>query len=356
MSRFIRVILGRVSFLLAFLLCSLPAALAWGQTLPILPSPADAVADADGNLYVADIGLRTISKITPSGEVQVWAGKAGEAGGTDGLGSAARFQAPRALALAQGGTLYVVDGLVHGRNGGVIRKIDATGRVTTLAGNNSYGHVDGQGTQARLQSGLSIAADGSGNLYVAECVGATLRKISSDGLVTTVAGADDELAHVDGHGLAARFVAPCGVAADSAGNLYVADFANDTVRKMDPQGNVTTVAGAPWQAGSTDGPALAARFNWPRGIAADAHGALYIADTENHTIRKISSAGLVTTLAGLVGVAGTDDGQGALARFTYPDTVSVDAAGNVYVTDGNHAVRKISASGLVTTVTRPTAR
>jgi hypothetical protein len=196
-----------------------------------------------------------------------------------------------------------------------------------------------------------VAVDSAGNVYVADSWNYTIRKVTPVGVVTTLAGTAGTSGSPDGTGSAARFRNPSGVAVDSAGNVYVADSSNRTIRKVTPAGVVTTLAGAAGLYGSTDGTSSAARFAEPRGVAVDSAGNVYVADTSNHTIRKVSPAGVVTTLAGSSGLYGRTDGTGSAARFSYPSGVAVDSAGNVYVTDlDNHTIRKVTPAGVVTTV------
>jgi hypothetical protein len=169
--------------------------------------------------------------------------------------------------------------------------------------------------------------------------------------ITTFAGPSESPGWFDGTGSAARFYKPYGVAVDSSGNIFVADTNNHTIRKVTPAGVVTTLAGLAGSDGSTDGTSSAAQFTNPNGVAVDGNGNVYVADTANHTIRKITPTGVVTTLAGLAGDTGSADGTGSTARFTNPTGIAVDASGNVYVADTeNHAVRKVTAAGVVTTL------
>jgi sugar lactone lactonase YvrE len=223
---------------------------------------------------------------------------------------------------------------------------------TTLAGlAGSYGHVDGTGSTARFYDTNGLAVDSAGNVYVAEYTNCTIRKVTPAGVVTTLAGTALSIGHADGTGAAARFNGPDGVAVDSAGNVYVADSAAETIRKITPAGVVTTLAGTWASFGSTDGTGAAARFSNPKGIAVDSAGNVYVADTYNHTIRKITSAGVVTTLAGTAGTSGHADGTGPAATFYDPTGVAVDSAGTVYVADtNNNLIRKITPAGVVTTL------
>jgi len=225
--------------------------------------------------------------------------------------------------------VYVAD---TGNN--TIRKITPTGAVSTLAGMpEQSGSTDGSGSAARFINPSDIATDAAGNLYVTDAINQTIRKITPGGVVSTLAGTAPQIGSTDGSGSASRFYGPYGVAADSVGNVYVADAANFTIRKITPAGAVSTLAGTAGQLGSVDGTGAAARFNYPYGIAIDSARNVYVADSSNHTIRKITPAGVVSTLAGMAGQNGSTDGIGAAARFRYPYGVATDSADNVYVAD-----------------------
>ncbi len=202
--------------------------------------------------------------------------------------------------------------------------------MTTLAGTaGQSGSADGTGGAARFGSPTGMAVDSAGNVYVADSSAATIRKITPAGVVSTLAGSPGQSGSADGTGGAARFNDPLGVAVDGAGNAYVADTFNDTIRMITPAGVVTTLAGAPGQRGSADGTGSAARFAYPEGVAVDGAGNVYVADSANDTIRMITPAGVVTTLAGSPGQYGSADGTGSAARFVGPEGVAVDGAGNV---------------------------
>ena len=292
------------------------------------------------------------------------AGLAGSSGSADGVGSAARFDLPVSVAADGAGTLYVTDTLNH-----TIRKISSGGVVTTVAGvAGSPGSEDGTGNAARFYSPNGVAVDSSGNLYVADTGNHTIRKITSGGVVTTVAGLAGVEGSDDGIGSAARFRSPQGVAVDSAGNLYITDRRNCTIRKIDSSGAVTTPVGSINQCGlSVDGTGNAARFYSPFGVAVDSAGNLYVSDSgsDSSTIRKVSSGAVVTTFAGLAYTRGNGscncaDGTGSAARFNAASHLALDSAGNLYVADaganvghlpyGNHTIRKVTSGGTVTTV------
>jgi len=309
-------------------------------------APQGMATDGRGNVYIADSLNNTIRKITPAGAVTTLAGLAGHSGSSDGTGSAARFSYPSGVATDSSGNVFVAD-----YDNSTIRKITPAGAVTTLAGlAKSLGSSDGTGSAARFSYPVAVATDSSGNVYAADDNNFTIRKITPAGAVTTMAGLAGVAGSADGTGSAARFDQPAGVATDSSGNVYVADANNRTIRKITPAGAVTTLAGLAGSFGSTDGTGSAARFDDPRSVATDSSGNVYVADANNFTIRKISPAGAVTTLAGLAGVAGSADGTGSAARFYIPVAVATDGSGNVYVADYSHAIRKISPAGAVTTV------
>jgi DNA-binding beta-propeller fold protein YncE len=303
-------------------------------------NPAGVALDVSGNLYVADFANNTIRKVASDGTVSTLAGSPGEAGSADGAGPAARFDGPIGVAADVSGNLYVADFASN-----TIRKVTPDGTVSTLAGSpGEAGSADGQGSVARFNAPNAVAVDLSGNVYVADSFNNTIRKVTPDGTVSTLAGAPGEAGSADGPGPDARFNLPGGIAVDGTGNVYVvADFANSTVRRITPGGVVSTLAGAAGEAGSVDGTGTAARFAGPPGVAADAQGNVYVADAANNTIRKVTPDGTVSTLAGSPGVAGSADGPGPDARFDNPYGLAVNGAGTVlYVADTlNHTVRKI---------------
>ncbi|MEI7732004.1 MAG: immunoglobulin domain-containing protein, partial [Verrucomicrobiota bacterium] len=310
-------------------------------------NPWGATVDRDGNIYIADESNHTIRKISTAGAVTTLAGSAGSSGSADGNGSAARFYHPSGVAVDGSGNIYVADTYNN-----TIRKVSPTGVVTTLAGRaGSSGSTDGAGDAARFCYPNGVTVDESGNVYVADTLNQTIRKINPMGTATTVAGSAGNGGSADGTGSTARFNSPSDLAVDGSGNLYVADRNNHTIRKINSSGEVTTLAGSPGVTGSLNGTGSTAQFNSPLGVTVDGGGNVYVADWNNHTIRKISPVGVVTTLAGNPGVIGTVDGTGGTARFNYPLGVAVDGNGTVYVADrGNQTVRKINPAGAVTTL------
>jgi sugar lactone lactonase YvrE/pimeloyl-ACP methyl ester carboxylesterase len=309
--------------------------------------PVGVAVDSVGNVFVADYGNNTIRKVTAAGVVTTLAGSAGSSGSADGTGSTARFFWPSGVALDSAGSLLVADWANN-----TIRKVTAAGVVTTLAGSaGSSGSADGTGSAARFSGPEGLAVDSADNVFVADEGNDTIRKVTWAGVVTTLAGSALAQGSADGTGSAARFFQPEGVAVDGVGDVFVADFFNSTIRKVTSAGLVTTLAGSAGNFGSADGTGSAARFFYPQGLAVGSAGNVFVADTQNHTIRKVTLTGVVTTLAGKAGNSGTADGTGSAARFCYPAGLAVDSAGNAFVADnGNNTIRKVTAAGVVTTL------
>ena len=268
--------------------------------------------------------------------VQTVAGNDGVPDFADGVGTTASFNCPSGLAIDGEGTLYVAD---HKNNR--IRKVSQSGAVTTLAGSGDNDFADGVGAAASFAYPDSLAIDGEGTLYVADRENHCIRKVSPSGAVTTLAGSGGP-GFTDGVGAAASFNYLSGLAIDGEGTLYVADWENHRIRKVSPSGAVTTLAGS-GDPGFTDGVGAAASFNCPSGLAIDGEGTLYVADQANNRIRKVSQSGAVTTLAGS-GDPGFADGVGAAASFASPDGVAIDGEGTLYVADwDNHRIRKMAS-------------
>ncbi len=317
-------------------------------------NPEGVAVDLAGNIYVADTSSETLRKITAGGLVTTFAGipdfpnGKGTSYPSSGPAPQTPFSFPGSVTVDSAGNLYVAN---QGDN--TISKVSPTGVATILAGASGVsGAIDGSAFTARFNQPTGVAVDTSGNVYVADQSNHTIRQISAGGIVTTVAGSAGVSGSTDGSDTSALFNNPTGVAVDLAGNVYVADSNNHTIRKIAPApGGVTTLAGLAGASGSVDGTGTAARFNQPAGVAVDNSGNVYVADQYNHTIRKITAAGVVTTLAGTPGVTGFADGTGTTAQFTYPSGVAVDSAGNVVVADTtNCLVRRVTPGGVVTTV------
>ncbi len=343
--------------------------------------PVGLAVDGGGNAYTVDGRSDTVNRIAPDGVVTTVAGS-GTIGTADGTGTAAEFNSPMAVATDASGDLVVAD-----TGNRILRKVTRDGVVTTIAGvpgvsgyrdgtvaspplmspwgvavngsgnalvtdSNAILMITPDGTRtvvAEIAGAAGAAVDDSGNFFVADASNHAIRRIAPDGTVTTIAGTLGVSGSADGS--SALFNSPMGVAVDRAGNVYVADTGNHTIRRISRSGNVNTVAGMPGVCGSADGTGSAAQFCVPYAIAVDAQLNLYVADTGNETIRTISPAGKVTTIAGTAGVPGSADGAGASAQFSWPTGIAVDGSHNVYVSDqGNSTIRMITPGYVVSTV------
>lgn len=251
------------------------------------------------------------------------------------------------IACDDQGTVYVANG---GNN--YVAAISFIGHVTVLAGRSGLkGHVDGPALDARFDHLSGLARDAQGNMYVSEWDSHDIRKITPAGVVSTLAGTGTQ-GYTDGPGAIAQFYIPAGLAVDGQGNVLVADQGNNRIRKITPAGVVSTVAGtgSSFSGGFADGPAREARFNSPRGVAVDAQGIIYVADANNNRIRKIALDGTVSTVAGAT-ECGDADGPRSQARFYYPTGVAVDGRGMVYIADHNaNRIRLLEPDGFVSTL------
>jgi len=296
--------------------------------------------DSGGSVFVADSRNNLIRKISADGMVSTLAGN-GAAGKTDGPAAKASFTYPMAVAVDSKGNVYVCD-----TQNNLIRKISTDGTVSTIAGALTDANKNHPEDTTRFDNPKGIVADKQGNVYFTDFGRDVIRKITPDGKITVFAGDSDRGAK-DGKGTAASFYLPTGLAIDDQGNLFVADTYNNTIRKIDPGGMVTTIAGKPApqgkrNGGAKDGKGPAAQFRHPFGIAVDHNDNVYVADVGNQKIRKISPDGVVTTIAGAGRRAG-DNGEASKASFYNPYGVAVDKQGNVYIADyQNNVVRKLS--------------
>ncbi|HEX3626625.1 MAG TPA: NHL repeat-containing protein [Verrucomicrobiae bacterium] len=309
--------------------------------------PKSVAVDPAGNVYFSDAKTQVICRIAPSGVVNIVAGQSGICGSTDGIGSQARFRNPRGIAIDTTGNIYVAD---TGNN--TIRRITPDGGVTTLAGlAGTVGSDDGKGCDARFNYPVGLAVDRVGNIFVSDLYNCTIRKVTSHGAVTTFAGQAGIAGGLDGRAAAARFSFPYSIAVDGWDNIYVADAMNNAIRKVTPSGQVTTYAGKmSYTCGNADGVGKTARFCHPCGVAVDTEGNVYVADSGNETIRRISRDEAVSTVAGLAGQSGFADGAGSAARFWHPTALAMDCLGNLYVADLNNAIIR-KGSGAISTDT-----
>lgn len=287
--------------------------------------PSGIAVDSSGNVYVGDQSNNMVREISPGGAVTTLAGPTTP--GFPGVGGTV------GVAVDSSGNVYAAAG-------NMIIKIAPGGAPTTLAGSGAYGSTNATGTGASFYNPRGIAVDGSGNVYVADYDNNMIREITPTGVVSTLAGSTT-YGSANGTGTAASFNAPAGVAVDASGNVYVADTYNDMIRKIAPGGSVTTLAGSPGVIGSTNATGSAASFAEPYGVAVDNAGNVYVADSSNELVRKITPGGVVTTVAGSGG-AGSTNGPAMNATFLGLEALAVDSSGTIYVADNsNDLIREI---------------
>ena len=316
-----------------------------------LGTVAGLAVDDAGNIYISDLEHHRVRKIDPSGTISTVAGSGlGGYNGDNILATEATLLHPRGVAVDPSGNLYIGDAYNHR-----VRRVDQMGMITTVAGIGQWEEVGdgGPALEADLRSPSTVAVDAFDNVYIADGLNSRIRKVDTEGTITTVAGTGAW--GFDGDGvpaLEALFTVPTGVAVDGYGNLYITSNEDNRVRRVNAVGVVTTVAGAREPGfGGDGGPATRAQFQTPTGLATDTRGNLYIADTDNHRVRMVNSVGVITTVAGTGEFgAGGDGGPATMATVEFPVSVAVDAFGNLYIGQGPGVVRKVDPAGVITTV------
>ncbi len=312
-----------------------------------LDMPCSVALDSFGNIYIADDGPSTncIRKINTSGIISTIIGGRSDDYPPDDDVVIQEQTYPTAIASDAQGNIYIAD-----KTNNRIQRISKYGTISIIAGNGIAGHTgdSGQATSAELKNPTGIAIDHRGNIYIADLGNNCIRKINAKGIITTVAGTD-----TSGHIIPVKLNYPVSVAVDIKGNLYIADEGNNCIQKIDRKGRITTVAGNGKQGYSGDGGlATNAELGRPTGVAVDNTGNIYIADWFNNRIRKVDTSGIISTFAG-DGIAGyCGDGEDSKkAELITPYTVSNDALGNVYIVDyGNHRIRKVNSKGIISTI------
>ena len=300
--------------------------------------PAGIAIGPDGTVFVADSRNHVIRAATLAGVVTTLAGEAGEIGSSDGVGSTARFNHPTGIAVRPNGSIVVSDTGNH-----TLRQITTNGSVTTLSGfAESADHVDGPAADARFRSPLGLAHAPNGDLYIADCGNHVIRRLDGTGRVTTFAGRAEIWGMQDGTGTNATFNSPLGLAFDSQGNLFVSDANNFVIRKISSSAQVRLFAGDPGRDGIRDG--ADARFGKPAELVIDAHDNLYVADSLNHVVRRVRPDGFVSTVSGVIRASGVTDGLNGAARFFNPYGLAMTATGRLLVSDSyNQTLREITA-------------
>lgn len=319
-------------------------------TAASLSTPQGVAVDGAGNVFIADSGNYCVRKVTPAGVITTVAGNQNYGfSGDGGQATKASMASPSAVAIGADGSLYISD-----PGNARIRKVNPDGMIATIAGNGVFGSTGdgGPALKASFQGPQEIALDAGGNVYVADQNNSTIRKITTGGIITTVAGSAISAGYSGDNGPATKalLAGPIGVAVDRAGNLYIADSGNNVIREVSAAtGNISTIAGTGKPGfGGDGGGALSAMFNNPKGVAVDSSGNLLIVDGDNNRVRRIS-AGNISTIAGSTLLIG-DGGSSISARLSNPSGVAVDSAGNLYIADlAANRVRKVAPSGTMTT-------
>jgi uncharacterized protein (TIGR03437 family) len=319
-------------------------------TKATLTNPTGVALDSNGNLYIADQNNNVIRMVNSATVISTYAGNGapGNGSGDGGPAIKAAIPYPVALAIDPSGNLYVAQRFYP-----VVRKVAPTGIISTVAGNGSNSSTGdgGLATSASFNVISAVTTDPAGYLYIVELLGERIRRVSPNGIVITLAGTGKNAFGGDGgSATAASLSAPSGVAADSTGNIYIGDRDNDRVRRIDGAGTITTFAGQGSVIGD-GGPAIQARLDGLSGIAFDSAGNLYIVEQGANRVRKVTPAGVVSTLAGGRQGSAGDGGAAANASLYFPTDVKADAAGNVYISDTfNCRIRKISTTGTISTI------
>ena len=306
--------------------------------------PSGVSVDISGNVYIADSWNNNIRMVTKAGIITTIAGTGDWGSGGDGrAATSAQLNGPIQVSVDISGNVYIADGYNF-----KIRMVTRRGIITTIAGTGAQGTIgdNGPATSAQLMFASGLSLDISGNVYIAESSNCKIRMVNSAGIITTIAGTGDWGSSGDGGAAtSAQLNFPYGVSVDISGNVYIADQNNHRIRIVTSAGIITTFAGSEWRSGSSGdgGAATSATLYYPRGVSVDISGNVYIADS-NNKIRMVSSTGIITTIAG-TGTPGSsgDGGAATSAQLYYPSGVSLDISGNVYIADGNnHKVRLMS--------------
>jgi len=318
-----------------------------GATEASLLNPVGVTADKSGNLWIVDTGHQLIRKMATNGLITTVAGNGTNGySGDGGAATHASLNNPTGVAVDTFGNLFIAD-----TGNGFIRKVDTLGVITTVAGNgtNGYSGDGGAATNATLGNPWGVAVDADENVYLADIAYSIIRQVNAHGIITTVAGGGSIYLGDGGAATNASLANPQGVAVNASGILFVADTGNNRIRQLNTNGIITTAAGGYLGNGVA---AANASLNNPQGVALDALGDLYFSDSNNQLVRKVNASGLLTTVAGnaINGYAG-DGGPATKASLSNPAGVSADVAGNLFIADaGNGFIRKVDTNGFITTV------
>jgi sugar lactone lactonase YvrE len=317
-----------------------------------LNNPTSVAFDSSGNLFIADTDNHKVRKVTPAGVITTVAGNGTAGFGGEGQPATIAFlNFPNSVAVDSSGNLFIADTLNHR-----VRRVNSGGLIETVAGDGTpgFGGDNGQGVNAQLQHPAGVSVDANGNVFIADFSNHRIRKLAANGIITTVAGTGIAGSGGDnGPATSAQLAFPADVEVDTAGNLFIADYLNDRVRMVNVSAVINTVAGNGTTGFSGDGgPATAAQLYSPFGVTTDVAGNLYIADVDNRRVRRVNSAGIIATLAGSGSLGFSGDGPaGLFAQVRSPRDAALDPSGNLYVADqDNHRIRKVTPAGAVNTI------
>ncbi|SVB45313.1 uncharacterized protein METZ01_LOCUS198167, partial [marine metagenome] len=320
-------------------------------TETLIGSPAGIAFDSGGNLYFSDHGNSTIYKIDTNGGISIFAGiRSSGYSGDGGAATSAKLSAPAGIVFDSNWNLYIAD-----TGNDRIRKVDTNGNISTFAGTGTEGYSGdgGAATSATFNFPYRVTFDSNGNLYIADYFNNRIRKVDTNGNISTFAGSSEGGYSGDGGAAtSAKLSSPSGVAFDSNGNLYISSKNNHVIRKVDTSGNISTIAGTGTEGYSGDGgAATSAKLSQPWGVNVDASGNVYIADTENHRIRKVNTSGIISTFAGTGTEGYSGDGGAATSAKLNSSEYIIIQNNYYYIADyGNNRIRKIDSNGVITTI------
>jgi len=312
-----------------------------------LSSPYGVAVDASGDLYIADSGNQRVRKVNTSGQMTTIAGTGSAGFDGDGMASAHNLNFPTAVAVDSSGNVYIADEFNQR-----IRRVDTSGQMTTVAGNGTAAFSDGTATTSSLNLPTGVAADSAGNIFIADSANQRIREVSGGNIMTIAGNGSYDFGGDGSAGVDAQIDSPAGVATVPTGGFVFSDLGNQRIRRVDSGGNINTIAGTGSCAYDGEGLATTHSLCYPYGVARDSAGNVYIADSNNQRIRKVDTSGNMSTIAGngTAGFSG-DGGAATAASLNYPSGVAADAGGNVYIADtGNQRIRKVNTTGTISTI------
>ncbi|MCX6396057.1 MAG: PxKF domain-containing protein [Propionibacteriales bacterium] len=303
-------------------------------------NPYGVAVDGSGNVYIADTVNNRVEKVTPGGQLSVIAGTGDTGAPTEGPATSSNLDLPIGVAVDGSGNVYIAD---YGNNR--VEQVTPGGQLSVIAGTSSQGApTAGPATSSNLNSPAGVAVDGSGNVYIADQGNHRVEQVTPGGQLSVIAGTGVAGAPTAGPATSSNLDNPTGVVVDGTGNVYIADGRNNQVEKVTPGGQLSVIAGTGAAGAPTAGPATSSNLRTPFGVAVDGSGNVYIADTSNHRVEKVTPGGQLSVIAGTGAAGAPTAGPATSSNLSYPTGVAVDGTGNVYIADfGNHRVEKLVA-------------